>query len=218
MLDERSHIAAARWEAMDESAVVRLLLTECTVDGLAVLAQDGIGVVRRAAVMGLGLRGTNKQSRPLIHALRSGDTALADLAEHALWQIWMRAGTSEGDALLRRASGCIRKWEYEEALHLLDSLCALEPMFAEAHHQRGIVLSFLDRPREAAAAFRNALRQDRCHFHAAANLGHMCVELGDMRGAFRYYRYALRLNPRLEGLADAVKGLEPIVGQQPRCS
>ena len=53
-----------------------------------------------------------------------------------------------------------------------------------------------------------ALRLNPYHFAAAANLGHTYVEEGDVLSALRYYRYALRIHPRLADLREAVRSIE----------
>ena len=99
-----------------------------------------------------------------------------------------------------------------EALATLDALIAVEPTFAEAHHQRGIALFLLERPAEAAKAFRRALHLNPDHFPALVSLGHAALNQGELRSAVLYYRQALDLNPRLATVREMVQKLEPAVG------
>jgi tetratricopeptide (TPR) repeat protein len=199
-------------EAASGSAVTRLLLSRCTADGLAALLACEVGDTQAAAAVCLGLKGGMSHCRALATLLRHGEPQAAQLAEDSLWRIWMRAGTAHGNALLARALDLIREERYVQALRVLTGLCAAEPRFAEAHNQRGIALCFLDRHAEAAAAFRLALRWNRYHFSAAASLGHTYAERCDAKGALRHYRFALHLNPRLDGILEMVKQLEAAVG------
>lgn len=194
---------------MTDSALVATLLSECSVAELVDLLRCDRIELRRAAVVCLGRKGGPRQTRILAEVLRRArDADLSAAAEESLWQIWMRAGSSTANAALTEALEAIKAEDYPEALRQLDALCAQEPDFAESHHQRGIVLSLLDRPKPAAGAFRAALALNQYHFSAAANLGHALAQQADLPGALRCYRYALRLHPRLEGLPELAARIE----------
>jgi tetratricopeptide (TPR) repeat protein len=195
-------------------AVVQLLLSRCTPDGLTALAACEVGDMQCAAVVCLGMKGTMRHCLPLATLLHHEDARLVALAENSLWQIWMRAGSDYGNTVLARAVDLISHERYEHALRVLDGLCALEPRFAEPRHQRGIVLFSMGRIAEAAAAFRAALRRNRHHFSAALNLGHTFAERGNLRAALRHYQYALHLHPRLEGIPEVVRELEAALGRK----
>ncbi len=188
--------------------IVELLLSDCTVDELVPLLRSETRDILRATIVCLGRKGNLAHNQLLAELLHHDDTEIAALAEDSLWMIWMRAGSDWGNTLLGSANDQIRDSEFERAVETLETISAIEPEFAEAHHQRGIALSLLDRPQEAAEAFRQTLRLNRYHFSAALNLGHACAEQSDLRGALRHYRYALRLNPRLEELPVIVKQLK----------
>lgn len=196
------------------AAVVQLLLSRCTADGLTALVACEVGDMQCAAVVCLGMKGTMRQCPVLARLLHQEDARLVALAENSLWQIWMRAGSDYGNTVLARAVNLIGQERYEQALRVLDGLCGAEPGFAEARHQRGIVLCSLGRVAEAAEAFREALRRNRYHFSAAVNLGHTFAERSDLLAALRHYRYALRLHPRLEGIPEVVRELEVALGRQ----
>jgi tetratricopeptide (TPR) repeat protein len=105
----------------------------------------------------------------------------------------------------------IRTGSIEEALRGLIRLTAREPGFAEAHFQRGLALALAGRDAEAAGCYERALQLNPYHFAAAAALGHACVEQGDLRGAMRYYRQALQIHPRLEGVPQALQDLQTLL-------
>ena len=212
MASNKEQAQVARSAGVADGAVVQLLLSECSNDGLVRLLGSEVGDMRDAAIICLGLKGTTAHCAALVKLLPSEESGVAELVENSLWQIWMRAGSGPGNAMLARAIDMIRRELFDDALGLLEGLCADEPEFAEAHNQRGIVLCFLNRPDEAASAFRRALRLNRYHFSAAVSLGHTFVERRDLRAALRHYRYALRLNPRLEDIPDVVKRLEAALG------
>ncbi len=168
----------------------------------------------RAAVLYVGLYGTPREAALLALCLHHADSGVAQLAEHCLWSLWMQSGSEDGNRTLACAIQAINGGKYVEAVQTLDSLLAREPGFPEAHFQRGLALSSADQPKEATREYRLALRLNPHHFGAAAALGHALLEQGDLRGALRFYRKALRIHPRLEDLPDAVRELEFVLGAQ----
>lgn len=178
---------------------------------IALLCRPAVRIVR-AAVVYLTLYATPREWPLLALCLKHADAGVARLAEHGLWSLWMRAGTAAGNGQLAAAVELIRNADYAAALALLDALVEREPEFAEAHFQRGVALSLLDRNAEAARAYRASLRQNPCHFAAAAALGHACIELGDLPAALHHYRRALHIHPGLDDVREALRRVESIVG------
>lgn len=175
------------------------------------LSVAAVGVVR-AAVVYLGLYGSFRDSPLLVLCLQHRDDGVARLAEHCLWSLWMQAGTREGNRQLAAALQCIKAEAYPQALALLDSLIADEPAFAEAHFQRGVVLSNLDRPAEAAEAYREALRRNPYHFAASAALGHTLLELGEVGEARHHHQRALQIHPRLHDVRETLRQVDELTG------
>ena len=61
-----------------------------------------------------------------------------------------------------------------------------------------------------------ALRLNRHHFGAQAGLGQCYLRLRRHRAALRAFRVALRINPRLDGIAETVRVLENALGEEGR--
>lgn len=172
------------------------------------LLESSSGEVVRSAALCLGINGNMKHSAGLVELLHHPDPGIVSSAEESLWRIWMRAGTPQGNQDLATALGAIQRDEYEQAIERLQELTAIEPEFAEAHHQLGLVLCILMRLHESLTAYREALRLNPFHFSAAAGMGHCYVELNDFDRALHAYRRALKIHPRLEGIPQAVAALE----------
>ena len=198
--------------AADPATLARLLLAQSPDDVLAAVLGSPAGQLQRAAVVALGIKGTPAHGALLTGLLRHPEAGLAELAEDSLWRIWLRAGSARGNTDLARAVELIAGDHLIEALATLDALIAVEPTFAEAHHQRGIALFLLERPADAAKAFRRALDLNPDHFPALVSLGHAALNQGELRSAVLYYRQALDLNPRLATVREMVQKLEPTVG------
>lgn len=197
------------------AAVARRLREQFSPDQIALLLSSESPENQRVAILALGQCGSAQHTRSLAGLLRHPDARVVRLAEDALWSIWLRAGTDTGNAELREAVREIRAERYDPAARRLAALITREPELAEAHHQRGLVAALLDQPEDAAQAYEAALRLNPLHFSALAGLGHLATERGDVTAALRYYRQALHIHPRLEGVDEAVRLIEAALAQDP---
>jgi tetratricopeptide (TPR) repeat protein len=158
----------------------------------------------KLAIARLAVDGSPRNARALAVMLHHHDTQVVEMAEDALWRLWMRAGTDRGNVQLRSAVEKIGRGDFGAALQQLAALLECEPAFAEAHHQRGIVLSLLERFEEAESALVQAIDLNPLHFEAIAGLGHIAANRGDADETLRHYRDALRIHPRYEAIRAAV--------------
>jgi tetratricopeptide (TPR) repeat protein len=171
----------------------------------------------RATVAYIGVVGSMRECPLLALCLQHHDDGVAALAEHGLWTIWMQSGSPLGNQELAEAIEWLAAGDEESAVAQLERVVAREPSFAEAHFHHGVARSTLDHWVAAGQAFRQALRLNSYHFAAAANLGHTCAAQGNLLGALRYYRQALRLHPRLAELPQVVQELEERLEPGERC-
>jgi len=204
--------ARAAASGPDPAILERLLRAQSPADVLAEVLGSPPAEVQRAAVVALGWKGVAAHGSLLRGLLHHPETGLADLAEDSLWRLWLRAGSARSNADLARAIDLIQSNRCHEALAALDSLLAAEPAFAEAHHQRGIALFMLDRPADAALAFKRAVELNPDHYPAMVSLGHAALHQGELRSALLCYRRALELNPRLTTVREMAQKLELMVG------
>lgn len=181
---------------------------------VAPLLRDARPDAVRAAVLYLGLNGTPAEAPVLATLLHHTDAEVVDLAEYGLWRIWIQGGSPPENRRLAAAISLAHAGQQEAALRALDAMLSEDPRLAEAHFQRGLVLVALGRLVEADGAYRQALKLNPHHFAAAAALGHVCVEQYNPVGALYYYRRALQIHPRLDGIVDAVRSLEQRLGHR----
>lgn len=201
-----THLTPFNDKELRENAI--RLATRHDADELAMM----IGLPRldqaAAAIIALGINGEPPHAALLVGLLRDNRAQLAKYAEDAIWSIWMRSGSAEGNARLAVAIGQIRDGDYTGALNSLSELIQDEPSFAEAHHQRGVAAALLDRYELAAECYTTTLTLNRVHFGAMAGLGNVAAALEDWDGALRAYQTAIKINPHMDGIFEAIELIE----------
>ncbi len=198
---------------VDEPTLSRLLADHPTFESVAPLLKEPRNETVRSAVLYLSAAGSREEAGVLSLLLHHPDQGVVELAEYGLWRIWMQSGTVRGNRALSEGIAQLKRGELSAADQTLRRLIADEPGFAEAHFQHGLVLASLERVSEADRAYRQALKLNPGHFAAAAALGHACVEQHNLVGALYYYRRAIEIHPRLDGIAEVVRELERSVGR-----
>ncbi len=103
---------------------------------------------------------------------------------------------AEAETWFERAS----EWDadparWEQALDAYRRVVALDPTYAAAWNNQGLLLHRMGRYDEARGAYRRAVEQDPQCAEAAYNLGSLDEDCGDVDGAVAHYRYALALSP-----------------------
>ena len=98
----------------------------------------------------------------------------------------------------------------------LDGLIAKAPEFAEAYNQRAIVLFKSEEWHKSILDCERALKLNPYHFGAASGLGRCFMEIGKHRAALKAFRNALRINPALGDVEEAVRALESALGEEGR--
>lgn len=199
---------------VERSILDQLVTQRPPPEALVSLLSAADPAVVRAAVLYLGLYGTQRDAPVLVLCLHHDDAGVVKLAEHCVWALWLRGGSAESNRTLAAAVDEIRRGRHAVAERRLRLLVEREPSFAEAHFQRGLALCSLERPADAARCLLEAVRLNPYHFGAAATLGHTCVEQGDLHAAVRWYRQALRIHPRLEDIPAALREVEAILGDE----
>lgn len=192
----------------DLDRIARLLRNSIDPDFIASLLDDADAETALAVVVGLGIHGRMEHTRDLAPLLHRPSLIPPQRVEDALWAIWMRAGSAWANQELVRAIDEIRNDELHAAAERLQAIVDLEPGFAEAHHQLGLVSFLLDRDDAASAAYQTALALNQYHFSAAAGLGHLAASQGKLRSASEHYESALRLHPAADGVREALEAVQ----------
>jgi tetratricopeptide (TPR) repeat protein len=177
------------------------------------LLENGAVSCRRAASFALGLVGSPAATERLAERLHDEDEEVARLAAEALWGLWFRGDNpAHSDELYRLT----RMRDREKSLAGLGELIVRAPRFAEVYNQRAILYFRLEQFDRSAADCEAALKLEPRHFGAQAGLGQCYLRLRKHRAALKAFRAALRINPRLEGVAETVRALESALGEEGR--
>jgi tetratricopeptide (TPR) repeat protein len=178
------------------------------------LLKSGEVKTRRAAAFTLGLLGTMENANAaLADALHDEDNEVRRLAGDALWSLWFGGDSPECCRELRRV---VRLKDRQQVLSELDRLIARAPLFAEAYNQRAIVQFRLQQYEKSVADCERVLQLNPHHFGAQAGLGQCYLHLRKHKAALKAFRAALRINPRLDGVAATVRAIEKALGEEGR--
>jgi tetratricopeptide (TPR) repeat protein len=195
-------------EKKDLPGLLALLRSRWTKDQLKELLGGPHRDARKVACLALSFVGTRCCITPLAEQLKDPDPIINEMAEHALWSIWFRCGSSEANALLTRGAEALDNRCFEKAETLFGKAIETDPAFAESYNQRAIVRYLAERYEESIADCAATVERMPCHFGAWAGMGHCHAHLGHTQEAIRCYEKALELNPHLECVTEAVQTLK----------
>jgi tetratricopeptide (TPR) repeat protein len=169
---------------------------------------------RRSATLALGLLGTMANANAEVAAmLHDEDRTVRQLAVDALWSMWFRADEEENNQELQRL---VELRDRRRKRAGFDALIEKAPRFAEAYNQRAIFHFQAKEWHKAIADCERVLKLNPYHFGAAAGLGRCQMELDKNKAALKAFRNALRINPNMEEVEEAVRALESALGEEGR--
>jgi len=175
---------------------------------LCTMLQHGNVDVRRVVAVALGLVGDMTTVDALVESLRDEDAQVNQMAEHGLWAIWFRSSAREAARPFKQGVQLLVDENYESALVCFKRAVRIDPTFAEAYNQCAIAHFFLGQYRESLIACSTAVKRINGHFGAIANMGHCYTQMGQLAKALRCYRKALRINPRMSAVQQAIERLQ----------
>ncbi|MHB2167372.1 tetratricopeptide repeat protein [Alsobacter sp. R-9] len=127
-----------------------------------------------------------------------------DDIEDLIWAHWISHPDSSASGSMAIAIEAMGAGALDLALPVLDDLVEAFPDWAEAWNKRG-TLHFVEK-RDAAAVddIARALQLEPRHFGAVSGFGQVCLRQGRFAEAKAVFQVALRINPHLEGLREAI--------------
>jgi tetratricopeptide (TPR) repeat protein len=168
----------------------------------------------KVGLLAIALVGTPRVIPAIAIELRHADRCVNEMAEHALWSIWLRAGSDGANHDLLRGIQSIERGDYSHAIKHFDRAIEMCPDFAEAYNQRAIARYLGEEYEASILDCERAVELMPCHFGALSGLGHCHAHLGNVAKAICFYEKALEVNPHLDCVREAVEQLKK--GQKPR--
>jgi tetratricopeptide (TPR) repeat protein len=173
------------------------------------LADNPSPQTRRAALLALHHLGTMASCEAVAARLRDDNAQVRQMAADALWAIWFRGESEANNKELQKA---LQEADPKKGVAALTALIRKAPGFAEVYNQRAILYFQMQEFEKSAADCEKTLQLNKQHFGAAAGLGRCYLRLRLPGPALKAFRTAYAINPNLEGVEDAIRDLESVLG------
>lgn len=206
--DQFIQIVRPALERRDADGLATVVKTHWTKDQICDLLVKGTVDARKVACLTLGLVGCMNCAECVSAALHDKDPVVCELAEHAMWSIWMRSGEPAAVAHLKKGIDFTEQQQFVEALPWFTKAVEADGQFVEAYNQRAIAYYMIEDYERSAADCMRAIEICPIHFGVLSGLGHCLAEMGDLKASAKYYRDALAVNPHMPAIAGALKKIE----------
>jgi tetratricopeptide (TPR) repeat protein len=130
--------------------------------------------------------------------------------EQKIWEVWARPVSATAEVLLQEASTALAAREYDAAEAILNELTASYPEFSEGWNRRATMYFVQEKYDLSLRDIEKVLDLEPRHFGALAGRGMIYQRQEKWGPALDAYRRALRLNPGMQGVKDAIKELEKV--------
>ncbi len=167
--------------------------------------------VGQLAAMALGCVGDCGAVGSLVEQLRNPNSEMAQTAEHALWSIWLRAGSCKSLRYLKCGCDHLKHGNHETAIEKFSMAIGEDPDFAEAFNQRAIAYYLSGDYEKSISDCHQALARMPSHFGAIAGMGHCYAQLDKLHQARHCYQAALRLHPGMDGIVESLQSVERLL-------
>lgn len=147
----------------------------------------------------------------LLESLQYADAQTARQIEERIYGVWSQSGSDAMDLLLARGRDAMAEGDPKTAVEHLTALIDHAPDFAEGYNARATAFFQLGEYGASLEDIRRTLALNPRHFGAISGLALILEELGKPEAALAAWREAEKVNPQVEGLAEAVLRLEPMV-------
>ncbi len=149
----------------DLPGLLELLKANWHPEQIRALLRTGHCDARKVALLALALVGPTCCTEELSHQLRDPDPVINDLAEHALWAIWLRSGkTPEANQLVCRGAESLGTRDFPRAIEIFSQAIRVDPSFAEAYNQRAIAYYLSEDYQRSIADCRRAIMRHALSF------------------------------------------------------
>lgn len=160
--------------------------------------------LRREAVTQLGLKGEMADAGALLAALYDDDAGVRALAEHSVWQVWMRSGDTDVDALLQSGIRHMQEGQMGRAVDAFTRVIDKRPDFAEGWNKRATAYYLMGDTDQSLKDCDEVVKRNPNHFGALSGYGLIYVQRGELERALEYFQRALEVNPNMQGVEQSM--------------
>jgi len=163
---------------------------------------------RLEAIERLGAVGRPADADRLVRRLGDADSDVRDAASEAIWQIWSRSGDAAIDKLFARGVEHMQGQRFDEALAVFNQIVARKPGFTEGWNKRATIYFLLGEDEKSLKDCDEVFKRNPNHFGALAGAGQIHLRLGHLKEALEFFERALKVNPNLDGIRQAIPIIE----------
>jgi tetratricopeptide (TPR) repeat protein len=192
----------------DTAQFIKTIANKYSFETLARLADSPDALVRRAAVLAIGLLGDLESIHVLGPLLADIDRRVRLVTDDAIKSIWLRAAEPRARIQLERLLVHIEANRMEQAKEVADELIDAYPELPEGYCRRALVHFNLGNVFEAISDCRHCLRLNPFSYMAHVGLGQCLLEQDEPHEALAAFREALSIYPDLDTVLIQVKRLE----------
>jgi tetratricopeptide (TPR) repeat protein len=127
--------------------------------------------------------------------------------EDKIWEIWTDHPDPLPASMMDNAISAVAQKRYDTAENLFTELVSLRPEWAEAWNKRATLYFLQGRDDDSVGDIHRVLELEPRHFGALSGFAQICLRAGDRGSALVAFETALRINPHLTMVQEAVAEL-----------
>ena len=193
------------------SAQTRLPLTR--EQALTQIKSEDVDLRRQGAAW-LGELGVTADASLLIAALTDPDEVVRVLAENSVWQVWTRSGDKDVDGLMETGIEQMNRGDGPAAVETFTRIIQRKPDFAEGWNKRATVYFLMGENEKSLRDCDEVMKRNPDHFGALAGYGQIYLRMDQPERALTYFRRALRINPNMRGVRQAIPEIEQLLTER----
>ncbi len=128
--------------------------------------------------------------------------------EDMIWEIWTDHPDPLPASMMDNAIAAVAEKRYDTAENIFTELVAVRPEWAEAWNKRATLYFLQGRDGDSVRDIHRVLELEPRHFGALSGFAQICLRAGDRGSALVAFEAALRINPHLNMVQEAVVELQ----------
>jgi len=151
----------------------------------------------------------------LLRGLQSTDEQVSEMARRGLDHLWFHAAGNHAYQMMESAYALAEEKKFAESIAVLDNILARYPEYVEALNRRAAACWQLGDYEKSREDCERALSINPNHYGAWQGLGVAQLQTGDLAGASRSLRTALRISPNDRVAQRCLKKVEDLMRALP---